>query len=115
MTLLSKLAILSAQDCKTESVDVPEWGGAVTIRSMTGAERDAFRAQIADAGDRNVGLFEAALLALTLVDDQGQRLFELDDVEALRAKSAAVLDRIARAAMKLNGMADESVEDAEKN
>lgn len=115
MTLLSKLAILSAQDCKHELLDVPEWGGAVKIRAMTGAERDAFRVQISDAGDKNVGLFEAALLALTLADENGNRLFELADIEALRAKSAAVLDRVAKAAMKINGMADDSVEDAEKN
>ena len=42
MTLLSKTAILCANDLKTEDVDVPEWGGAVRVRSFTGRARDAF-------------------------------------------------------------------------
>jgi hypothetical protein len=35
MTLLSKSAILCANDLQTEDVDVPEWGGAVRVRSFT--------------------------------------------------------------------------------
>jgi hypothetical protein len=34
MTLLSKTAILCANDLQTEDVDVPEWGGAVRVRSF---------------------------------------------------------------------------------
>ena len=41
MTLLSKSAILCANDLQTEDVDVPEWGGTVRVRSFTGRERDA--------------------------------------------------------------------------
>ena len=44
MTLLSKTAILAAQDLQTEDVEVPEWGGAVRVRSFTGRERDVFEA-----------------------------------------------------------------------
>ena len=32
MNLLSKTAILAAQDLQTEDVEVPEWGGAVRVR-----------------------------------------------------------------------------------
>ncbi len=32
MTLISKTAILAAQDLQTEDVEVPEWGGAVRVR-----------------------------------------------------------------------------------
>jgi hypothetical protein len=46
MTLLSKSAILCANDLQTEDVDVPEWGGAVRVRSFTGRELDAFEASI---------------------------------------------------------------------
>lgn len=115
MNLLNKLAILSASDCRIDTVDVPEWGGAVRIRAMTGAERDAFRTAIADGPSAEVGRFEAALLALTLVDDSGQRLFELAELDALRAKSAAVLDRLAKEAMRINGMDAQSQEAAAKN
>jgi hypothetical protein len=35
MTLLSKSAILCANDLQTEDVEVPEWGGVVRLRSFT--------------------------------------------------------------------------------
>ena len=41
MTLLSKSAILCANDLQTEDVNVPERGGDVRVRSFTGRERDA--------------------------------------------------------------------------
>ena len=46
MTLLSKSAILCANDLQTEAVEVPEWGDPVRLRSFTGRERDAFEASM---------------------------------------------------------------------
>ena len=46
MSLLSKTAILTANDLQTEDVEVPEWGGAVRVRSFTGRERDAFESSM---------------------------------------------------------------------
>ena len=82
---------------------------------MRGAERDDFRAAIEGTDTSLVGKFEAPLLALTLVDETGKRLFTIDDVEALRAKSAKVLDRLTRIALRVNGMSDEAQEEATKN
>ena len=58
MTLLSKTAILCANDLQTEDVEVPEWGGAVRVRSFTGRERDAFEASMVrgEGKDRKVDL-----------------------------------------------------------
>jgi hypothetical protein len=115
MGLLSKLAILGADDLKHEDVPVPQWGGTVRIRVMTGVERDEFRAAIASDGPVPVGKFSAALLAATCVDESGGRLFTMDDMEALQAKSAASLDAPAAVAMRLNGLGATAVEDAAKN
>ena len=118
MTLLSKSAILGAVDLKTEDVHVPAWGGTVRIRTMTGQERDEFRASIA-AGESDsgvpIGKFSAALLVATCVDDTGARLFTAGDMAALQAKSAASLDAPAAVAMRLNGLGGGAVEAAEKN
>ena len=46
MTLLSKTAILTANDLQTEDIEVPEWGGAVRVRNFTGRERDAFESSM---------------------------------------------------------------------
>lgn len=118
MTLLSKSAILAATDLKHEDVHVPAWGGTVRIRTMTGAERDEFRASIAASeGGAGVpiGKFSAALLVAACVDESGARLFTAGDMAALQAKAAASLDAPAAVAMRLNGLGAGAVEAAEKN
>jgi len=115
MGLLNKSAILGASDLKHEDVPVSQWGGSVRVRTMTGIERDEFRAAIASEGGIPVGKFSAALLAATIVDESGVRLFTVDDMAALQAKSAAALDAPAVVAMRLNGLGGSAVEDAVKN
>ena len=42
MPPLSKAKILAANDVTTETIDVPEWGGEVAIKTLSGVERDQF-------------------------------------------------------------------------
>ena len=119
MTLLSKTAILTAQDLQTEDVEVPEWGGAVRVRSFTGRERDAFEASMVrgEGRDRKVDLtnMRARLVGLTVIDETGQRLFTDEEVDLLGAKSGAALDRVFAIAQKLNGLSGSDVEELSKN
>jgi hypothetical protein len=115
MGLLTKAAILGAADLKHEDVEVPSWGGTVRIRAMTGLERDQFRASIASEDGVPIGKFSAALLAATCIDENGDRLFTMEDMEALQAKSAEALDVPADVAARLNGLGAQAVEDAVKN
>ena len=119
MTLLYKTAILAAQDLQTEDVEVPEWGGAVRVRSFTGRERDAFEASMVrgEGRDRKVDLtnMRARLVGLTVIDETGQRLFTDDEVDLLGAKSGAALDRVFAVAQKLNGLSGADVEELSKN
>ena len=46
MTILTRDQILQANDLVTETVEVPEWGGSVFVKSLTGVERDQFEAAI---------------------------------------------------------------------
>jgi hypothetical protein len=119
MTLLSKTAILAAQDLQTEDVEVPEWGGAVRVRCFTGRERDAFEASMVrgEGRDRKVDLtnMRARLVGLTVIDETGQRLFTDDEVDLLGAKSGAALDRVFAIAQKLNGLSGADVNELSKN
>lgn len=117
MGLLTKEAILAATDLKFEEVEVPEWGGTVRVRSMTGADRDAFEQAILDARDAGGKLpnVRARLVAAALVDDAGVNLFTQADIEALGAKSIKALDRVYAVASRLNAIAPEDVEALEKN
>ncbi|SDV49821.1 hypothetical protein [Chitinasiproducens palmae] len=111
--MLTRDQILGAQDRASEVVPVPEWQGDVTVTVMSGAERDAFLVSL--QSDKSVSFFEAALVAATVVDEHGNKLFGPDDVPALQAKNAAIVARVAAAAFRLNGLGPEAVEKAEKN
>ena len=117
--LLSKDDILQAQDLPIERVSVPEWSGEVLVRGLTGAERDKFEASIVirkgDKAEFNPDNMRAKLVALCVVDEQGNRLFSDKDVEFLGKKSAAALDRVFQVAQRLSGISPGAVEDLGKN
>lgn len=121
MTLLTKAAILTAKDLQTEVVEVPEWGGAVTVRTMTGTDRDAYQVSLLQIDEKtgkrtsDLANMTAKLLALTVVDDAGNPMFALNEIAAIGAKSAAALDRIFSVAQRLNGLGAKEVEAAAKN
>jgi hypothetical protein len=118
--LLTRDAILAAPDLATIEVDVPEWGGVVRVRALSGAERDAFEASCMKEKHDGKTQFDprnmrAKLVALCLVDERGLRLFQQDDVKSLGRKSAKALSRVFDAAAKLNGLSDEDVKSLEGN
>lgn len=115
--VLKRDQILAADDLKTELVNVPEWGGEVCIKSLTGKERDKFEASMMKIGkngkpEQNMENLRARLVVLTCIDpdDSNLPLFTDKDIEALGAKSAHALDRVFSAAQKLNGFTQEDVE-----
>ena len=119
MAILDKKAILEAQDIITEEVPVPEWGGSVMVKSLTGAERDAFEQSIlvrrGDTYEANMSLVRAKLAATSIVDEDGERLFSDGDIKALAKKNAAALDRIFAVASRLSGISEDDTEELAKN
>ena len=124
MTYLSRDAILQREDIVTEDVEVPEWGGTVRVRGMSGVERDAFEAgliqQPASNGARrrkqepqqtNMANIRAKLASWCCVDAQGGRLFTESDAQALGGKNAAALARIFDVATRLSGITEEDVDE----
>lgn len=119
MALLTREQILQANDLPKEQVDVPEWGGTVCVRALTGAERDAYEAQCLEKRGKNyvanLRNLRAKLSALSLCDDGGNPLFTEDDITQLGGKAAAALDRIFEVAKRLSGLGSEDVEELAKN
>ena len=117
--MLTKEAILTAQDIVTETVSVPEWGGEVLVRGMTGRERDVFEQAIIQrkGRDTNVNMrdLRAKLAAFCMVDEGGQRIFTDGDVETLSGKSAAALQRVFDVASRLSGLTPADAEELTKN
>jgi len=113
--ILSRDAILAAQDLKREEVAVPEWGGSVLVRTMTGAERDAWEQSLAKGGKIDVSNVRARLVASCVVDEAGSLLFTAADAQALGAKSGLALERVAKVAQRLNAITEEALEEARGN
>ena len=109
--ILDRNAILGAQDLPHEDVAVPEWGGTVRVRMMTGTERDTLaNAFVGDDGKPDMSGYRQRLLAATMIDEAGQRLFSADDLSAIGAKSAAALDRVFTVSDRLNQLGTTAVE-----
>lgn len=117
--MLSRDDILGADDLARELVAVPEWGGELYVRCLTGSERDRFEAEmLADPEEDQRKRFlnlRARLVVLAVCDEHNLPLFMLNDVEALGRKSAKVLDRLFSVAQRLSGMTREDVEALTKN
>lgn len=119
MTLLNKDAIRSAEDDQYETVHVPEWGGDVRVKALSGRERVEFQRALTtvtrsgrvlprqEALERS----DALLLQLACVDEDGKRVFTREDVEWLAGKSGAALNRVATVVRRLAGLSDEDVEE----
>jgi hypothetical protein len=115
---LSRDAILGAVDSQTETVDVPEWGGKVSVRSLTGRELDSYNNSLRKQVGNQVVMqpnAHAKLVALALVDEHGVRLFTDKDVEALGRKNSKVLDRLWDVAARLSGLTEEEQAEMEGN
>jgi hypothetical protein len=116
--ILSKSNILSAKDSETIVKEVPEWGGNVRMRPLSGKGRDEFEARVSEntvGAVVDVRGLKALLLSLVLVDEEGELVFSKEDIDALNEKSSTVLTRLFEEASKLNGIGEEKVKDAEKN
>jgi len=119
MPYLTRDDILQAVDLKYEDVPVPEWGGVVRVRGLTGAERDAFEAGVVERQGKqaklNMANIRARLVALVIVDGEGKRLFNDADVAALGRKSGVALNRVFETAQRLSGITEADMSDLEKN
>ena len=115
---LTRDQILKADDLRREKVPIPEWGGDLYVREITGAESLVFDSWMADNKNNKKALgigWHPIMVMLCACDDKGERLFNDDDFEALKRKNKVVISRIAEKAIKVNKMGAEDIEDEAKN
>jgi hypothetical protein len=120
MSLLSREDILKADDLDTRDVDVPEWGGMVRVRELSGTARDEYDAsklqrQADGSFDVNLANQRAKLAARCIVGDDGEPLFNELDIGRLGQKSAAALERVCQVAAELSGLGEQAEDDAGKD
>lgn len=115
MALLTRTEIDNADDTPTRIVEVPEWGGEVKIKGLSGTEVDDYEASILKMkrGKPDVTLKNATarLVAWTLVDENNSRLYTSEaEVVQLGKKSSLALQRCFDVASKLSGLRPEDIE-----
>jgi hypothetical protein len=120
VTYLNREDILKADDLQTRDVPVPEWGGVVRVRGLSGAERDAFQASSVvmlpnGKVGQDFGNMTAKLVARAIVDEDGNPLFNELDIGRLGQKSAVALARVNDVAAELSGITEKAQEAAEAN
>jgi hypothetical protein len=115
MAVLTKQMLLGATTLPQETVQVPELGGTVIVRGMTGAERDAFEVGLIKGRGKhrevNLQNMRAKLVAFCCIDDKGERLFADAEVEALGNVRADVMNRLYTVAQRLSGLSDEDADE----
>jgi hypothetical protein len=116
---LTKDQILGAQDIQREEVQVPEWGGMVLVQGLDGAQRDAFEESMIKGKGKNATVnlanLRAKLVARSVVDEDGKRVFDDAEITSLAKKSAAALDRVFTVAQRLSGINQDDVDELTKN
>ncbi len=112
MGILTRDAILNAQDLAEEVVPVPEWGGAVKVRGLSLSARvHILEMTNQSGGNVNVARAETLTFVMGVVEPS----FTEGDCDALRAKSNAAITRVNRAIMRLSGIGTAAEADALKN
>lgn len=116
--LTDSSAILACDDDTFATVDVPEWGGEVRVRSIGAAEREnLLRSSVTMEGKSrkiDTPVMRVKIVWLAMVDEDGKRLFTKPaELEALGKKNAAAIDRIADVALRLAGITDDTGDDTD--
>lgn len=117
LTVLTRAMILGANDLELMEVDVPEWGGVIYVKTMTGVERDSLEGElnIESKGNKGMTNVRARYAVRTICDADGKLLFNVNDLELMGGKSGAALDRVFEIAMDKNKISPKDIEDTVKN
>lgn len=114
---LKKSEIMELNDLEIHELEIPEWGGIVRVKNISGNQRDKWEMGVAQRqnGKGGTDLIRASLVALCIVDEEGKPMFSRHDIEDLGKKSSKALDRIYSFSLKMNGIGQNDIEELAKN
>lgn len=92
-------------------VELPELGKTAHVRRMGNEDRIRWIVSVGDDNAANM----TELLVRCLCDEQGKRLFADDERDVVAQFDGAAGELLTHAALRVNGLASESVSDAKKN
>jgi len=112
--LLTREAILQAQDIEYRELIIPEWNGVVRLKALKTVEYEAFQNHVQNKmkkGKMDLRNVTANLISRVIVDAKGERVFTQEDVQALSQKSQKPVNRIWKAVKEMNGIGDDDLDE----
>lgn len=109
-------SIQQVNDIETKDIEIPEWGGTMCFRLLSGSQRDEYEAFAMMRRKKGVldprGL-KARLVAMCAIDENGQPFFPNvnEAVALLNSKSGKVVDRLYDELTLFNGFRSETKEE----
>lgn len=119
MAFLGK-AILKKDTFTRKTLDIPEWGGQIIVRGLSGKEAIPIsQGAIEIAGDQKAGKlnaernerWEAATVVAGWINEDGSNVLTPQDIDDLLGKETTVISRIAKEIRILSGMAKDKDDD----
>lgn len=113
MSLISRSEFLKPLQVPRERVDLPEFGPDkhCIVWGFNAKERTDFELSLQTSkGKLNLKQVRERLIVACVRDEQGNKLFTADDIEAIGEQSSQVVQRIFNVAMRLSGFSDSDVE-----
>lgn len=109
--------ILAADDIGRDTIDVPQWGVTVEVRTMSAGQRSRM-IQSCTLPDGNIDLdrlYPMLIIATVFDPETGAQVFGPDDAPMLQDKSAASIEFVAQRAMQMSGMSAKAADDEGKD
>lgn len=96
----NKSALLAALKPKTERVDVAGYGN-IGIVQLTVSEADSLRANLKK--ENKIDQFGLQMVLISVVDEDGNRVFDESDLPSLQGASNAAVDDLVAKTLEVNG------------
>ena len=121
--ILTAAEVFAVNDITTREVAVPEWGGTVLVRALSGKEGDEYQESVMvlkRTGRKGRGPKQmeprlkgakVRLVRLSCVNDDGTPMFTKEQEPQLLDKSQVALNRVFDVAAELSGLDEEAMDE----
>ena len=113
MAFLTLDQIKTADDIKQNIVEIPEWGGDVKIKCMSGRLRNNLEQKVASNAPH--GDIKMLVITSCCLGEDGNPLFTPADKKWLVEKASSPIETLFVEICKISGMGKEAFEEAEGN
>lgn len=115
--ILTAADIWAAPDIEERTVEIPQWNGAVRIRTLSKKQADKMQAEATstDRYTKQQVVDNEKFVALIFVESLVEPKITIEDYERLREKSAVAVATLQREILAASGLSQLAVSEADKS